>query len=170
MHITAKVDYALRAAAELAAAEPGRYVKGEAIAAAQGMPLRFVENILGGLAHAGLLESQRGSEGGYRLARPASGISLADVIRAVEGPLATVRGTVPEAIDYHGHARVLRDVWFAVRANLRAVAEHVTLADLAAGTIPEPIAEIAANPDAREHRRAPDGRVRPPRARRSQRA
>ncbi|HEU4658351.1 MAG TPA: Rrf2 family transcriptional regulator [Capillimicrobium sp.] len=166
MRISARADYALRAAAELAAAEPGRFVKGETIAAAQRMPHRFVENILGGLAHAGLVESQRGADGGYRLARPAQLISLADVIRAVEGPLATVRGAVPEAVDYHGHATALRDVWFAVRANLRAVAEHVSVADLAAGTIPARIAEIAADPDARRRRAAPVSRSR---ARRSPR-
>ena len=125
MRISAKADYAVRAAAELAAAGDERPVKGEAIAAAQGIPQNFLENILADLRHAGLVKSQRGADGGYRLARPAGEISVADVIRAVEGPLAAVRGEAPEDVSYAGAAAPLQDVWIAVRANLRDVVEHV---------------------------------------------
>lgn len=148
MRISAKADYAVRAAAELAAAGDGP-TKGEAIARAQDIPLKFLENILGDLRHAGLVRSQRGSEGGYWLNRPAVEISVADVIRAVEGPLASVRGQRPEDIDYVGAAAALDEVWFAVRANLRAVVESVTLADLAAGELPPAIAKLAADPETR---------------------
>src|ERR687892_1707064 len=108
MRVSAKVDYALRAAAELAAASDGP-VKGEQIASAQGIPLKFLENILLELRHAGLVQSQRGAEGGYWLARPAASITLADVIRAVEGPVANVRGEAPERVEYAGSAEPLRD-------------------------------------------------------------
>ena len=133
MRISAKVDYAVRAAVELAGAEEGEPMKGDALADAQGIPLKFLENILGELKHAGISRSQRGAEGGYWLARPADEITLADVIRAVEGPLASVRGESPEALSYDGRRGAARGVWVAVRANLRAVLETVTLADLAAG-------------------------------------
>src|ERR671936_1642645 len=103
MRVSAKVDYAVRAAVELAAAESGP-VKGEAISQAQDIPLKFLENILGELKHAGLVRSQRGVEGGYWLARPAEEITVADVIRAVEGPLASVRGASPETPEYGGTA------------------------------------------------------------------
>ena len=153
MRITAKADYAVRAAAELAGAETAdRPVKGEAIATVQGIPQNFLENILSDLRHAGLVKSQRGADGGYRLARPAAEVSVADVIRAVEGPLAAVRGEAPEDVAYVGAAAPLQDVWIAVRASLRGVVEHVTLADLAAGRIPSHIAELAGDPDARLRR------------------
>src|ERR687886_569913 len=119
MHVSAKADYAVRAALELAAAGPGP-VKGDRIAEAQQIPLKFLENILSDLRHAGYVQSQRGAEGGYWLARPAEAITLADVIRAVEGPIANVRGLRPEQVEYGGAAEQLRDVWIAVRANLRA--------------------------------------------------
>jgi len=147
MRVSAKVDYAVRAGAELAAAGEGP-VKGERIAQAQEIPLKFLENILLDLKHAGLVQSQRGVEGGYWLARPAAKISLADIIRAVEGPIANVRGLRPEQVEYAGAAESLRDAWVAVRANLRAVLETVTLADLAAGRLPDEVAAIAADPDA----------------------
>jgi Rrf2 family protein len=150
--ISAKADYAVRAAAELAAAGDERPVKGEAIASAQGIPQNFLENILADLRHAGLVKSQRGADGGYRLARPAADVSVADVIRAVEGPLAAVRGEAPEDVSYAGAAAPLQDVWIAVRANLRAVVEHVSLADLAAGHVPGEIARLAEDPDARLRR------------------
>src|ERR671931_145360 len=133
MRISAKADYAVRAAAELAASAGERPVKGEALATAQGIPQNFLENILADLRHAGLVKSQRGADGGYRLAKPAAEVIVADVIRAVEGPLAAVRGEAPEDVTYSGAAAPLQDVWIAVRANLRAVVEHVSLADLAAG-------------------------------------
>src|SRR5579875_1088839 len=121
MRISAKVDYAVRAAVELAAAGGDRPVKAERIATAQEIPLNFLENILGELRHAGLVRSQRGAEGGFRLAKPATEVSVADVIRAVEGPLATVRGAPPEEASYPGAAEALPRVWIAVRANLRHV-------------------------------------------------
>jgi Rrf2 family protein len=147
MRVSAKVDYALRACAELAAAGDGP-VKGDRIAQAQQIPLKFLENILLDLKHAGLVQSQRGAEGGYWLAVPPEEISLAEVIRAVEGPIANVRGMRPEQVEYAGTAAPFRDVWIAVRANLRAVLEVVTLADVAAGRLPDEVAAIAADPDA----------------------
>ena len=148
MRVSAKVDYAVRAGAELAAAAGSGPVKGERIAQAQEIPLKFLENILLDLKHAGLVQSQRGAEGGYWLAQPPEEIAVADVIRAVEGPIANVRGSRPEQVAYDGAAEPLREVWIAVRANLRAVLETVTLADLAAGRLPDEVAAIAADPDA----------------------
>ena len=147
MRVSAKVDYALRACAELAAGGDGP-LKGDRIAQAQQIPLKFLENILLDLKHAGLVQSQRGAEGGYWLSLSPEEISLAEVIRAVEGPIANVRGLRPEQVEYAGTAAPLRDVWIAVRANLRAVLEVVTLADLAAGRLPDEVAAIAADPDA----------------------
>ena len=148
MRVSAKADYALRAAAELAAAEGAGPLKGDSIAKAQGIPLKFLENILLELRHAGLVHSQRGAEGGYWLARPAAEISVAEIIRAVEGPLANVRGTRPESVEYPGPAAQLRDVWIALRASLRSVLESVSLADLAGGELPESVRALAADPDA----------------------
>src|SRR5437762_12067216 len=150
MRVSAKVDYALRACAELAAAGDGP-VKGDRLAQAQQIPLKFLENILLDLKHAGLVQSQRGAEGGYWLSLSPEEISLAEVIRAVEGPIANVRGLRPEQVEYAGTAAPLRDVWIAVRANLRAVLEVVTLADLAAGRLPDEVAAIAADPRSEEH-------------------
>ena len=147
MRISARADYAVRAAAELAAAGGGP-VKGEALATAQGIPPKFLENILGDLRHARLVRSQRGAEGGYWLARPAEEITIADIVRAVEGPLATVRGEPPEAVAYTGAAEPLQQVWIAVRKNLRAVVERVTLADVAAGRLPDHVTELARDPEA----------------------
>src|ERR1051325_7941313 len=145
MRVSAKVDYAVRAGAELAASADGP-VKGDRIAQAQQIPLKFLENILLDLTHAGLVQSQRGAEGGYWLARPADEISLADVIRAVEGPIANVRGLRPEQVEYVGAAAQLRNVWVAVRANLRAVLETVTLADVAAGAAAPTAGRAAPDP------------------------
>jgi len=147
MRVSAKVDYALRACAELAAAGEGR-VKGDRLAKAQAIPLKFLENILLDLKHAGLVQSQRGADGGYWLSLPPEEITLADVIRAVEGPIANVRGMPPQEVEYNGPAAPLQQVWIAVRANLRTVLEAVTLADLAAGHLPDEVAAIAADPDA----------------------
>jgi Rrf2 family protein len=147
MRVSAKVDYALRACAELAAAGDGP-VKGERVAQAQEIPLKFLENILLDLKHAGLVQSQRGAEGGYWLSRPPAEIPLAEVIRAVEGPIANVRGQRPEQVEYAGPAEPLKDVWIAVRASLRSVLENVTVADLAAGRLPDEVAAIAADPEA----------------------
>jgi Rrf2 family protein len=149
MRISAKADYAVRAAVELAAAaDEEKPVKAERIATVQGIPLNFLENILSQLRQAGIVRSQRGAEGGFRLAKPASQVTVADVIRAVDGPLASVRGGPPEEAAYDGAAEALPRVWIAVRANLRAVVEHVTLADVAAGRIPAKINRLADDPEA----------------------
>jgi Rrf2 family protein len=149
VRITAKADYAVRAAAELAAAQSDDLpVKGERLAAAQGIPRTFLENILGDLRKAGIVRTKRGAEGGYLLARPAKDISLADVLRAVEGPLAAVQGTRPEDLAYGGAARRLPEVWVAVRANLRGVLERVTLADLAGDALPRAVERLTAADDA----------------------
>ena len=148
MRISAKVDYALRAVVELAASGSDQPVKGERLAQAQEIPLKFLENILAELRHAGIVRSQRGVEGGYWLARPAGEISVADVIRAVEGSLANVRGLSPELLAYEGSAVPLRDVWIALRASLRSVLEEVTLADLASGELPESVEEMTRDPEA----------------------
>jgi Rrf2 family protein len=149
MRISAKADYAVRAAAELAAAQPhGRPVKGEQLAGAQRIPRKFLENILGDLRHAGLVRTRRGAEGGYALTRPAHEVSVAEVLRAVEGPLAAVQGVRPESLRYDGAAARLPEVWVALRANLRAVLERVTLADLAAGTLPDDVAALTTPADA----------------------
>jgi Rrf2 family protein len=148
VRVSAKSDYAVRAAAELAAAQAGGMpVRAEAIATAQSIPQRFLENILSDLRHAGIATSQRGAEGGHRLARPANEITVADVIRAVDGPLAAVRGERPESVSYNGPAEPLQRVWIAVRTNLRAVVENVTLQDLANGELPQPINALADDPD-----------------------
>lgn len=147
VRVSAKADYAIRAAVELAAAGDGP-LKGEWIAHAQDIPSNFLENILGDLRNAGLVASRRGADGGYWLARPAEEVSLADIIRAVDGPLANVRGVRSEQLSYEGSARPLRDVWVAVRASLRGVLEQVTLADLARGELPASVQALAADPDA----------------------
>jgi Rrf2 family protein len=149
MRISAKADYAVRACIQLAVAVEGeRPTKGEAVATAQGIPMKFLENILGDLRHAGLVRSQRGADGGYWLNRPPADVSVADIIRAVDGPLASVRGQRPEDVPYKGTAEPLQQVWIAVRQNLRAVLETVTLADLAAGALPAGIMKLADDPEA----------------------
>ncbi len=147
MRISAKADYAVRAMVELAANAGEKPVKAERLATAQGIPLNFLENILGELRHAGLVRSHRGAEGGFRLARDPALISVADVIRAVEGPLASVRGAPPEESQYDGASEALLRVWIAVRANLRSVVEHVTVADVAGGKLPAEIDRLADDPD-----------------------
>ena len=148
MKVSAKADYAIRAAVELAAAADEGPVKGERIASAQEIPPNFLENILADLRNGGIVVSRRGADGGYWLARPPDEISLADVIRVVDGPLANVRGIRSEQVSYHGSAEPLRDVWIAVRASLRSVLERVTLADLVAGELPENVRALADDPDA----------------------
>jgi Rrf2 family protein len=143
---TAKADYAVRAAVELAAV--GGLANAEQVAQAQDIPLNFLENILRDLRRAGIVESRRGQAGGYALARPAEEISVADVIRAVEGPLANVRGQAPESLAYPGSAEKLREVWVALRANIRAVLEGVTLADVARGELPARVEELTRDADA----------------------
>jgi Rrf2 family protein len=147
VRVTAKVDYAVRAAIELAAAPPGQPVKGDRLAEAQGIPVKFLENILSSLKRASLVRTQRGADGGYWLARAPEHITVADIVRAVEGPLANVRGEPPESVHYAGNAESLQRLWICVRANLRAVTEHVTLADLASGTLPPTIDALADDPE-----------------------
>jgi Rrf2 family protein len=147
MQISARADYALRALLTLAASDGG-LVKGETLASAQDLPLRFLENILTDLRRSGLVASRRGAEGGYQLARPASEIDVATVIRATDGPLAGVRGRRPEDVSYEGAAKSLQDVWIAVRVSLRQVLESVTLADIASGELPEPIRTLSQSPGA----------------------
>ena len=136
----------MRAALELAIAGGGP-LKREQIAQAQQIPIAFLQNILMEMRHAELVEAQRGRDGGIRLARPAAEITIADVVRAVSGPLATVRGTRPPAVEYNAAAEPLRDVWVALRANIRAVLERVTLADLASARLPAAVKKIAGDPE-----------------------
>jgi Rrf2 family protein len=147
MRISAKADYAVRAGAELAAAPDGRPMRAEEIARHQGIPVHFLINILNELKIGGIVQSQRGVKGGYRLARPAEAITLAAIIRAVEGPLASVHESRPEEMQYPGPAEPLRDVWVAVRANLRAVLETVTLAHLAGGALPSSVRRLLKEPE-----------------------
>jgi Rrf2 family protein len=147
MRVSAKADYAIRAMVELAAAGGG-HLKAERISQAQAIPLKFLENIMADLRQAGLVRSQRGTEGGYWLARPGEEITLAQVIRAVEGPLANVRGFRSEEVAYEGSSAPLREVWVAVRASLRSVLESVTLADVAGGELPESVVRLTADADA----------------------
>ncbi len=145
MHISAKADYAVRAAVHLASVSSGPTTT-EAIAAAQGIPGKFLESIMTGLKAAGVVRSQRGPSGGFWLSRPADAITVADVMRAVDGPLASVRGQRPEEVAYTGSAEPLQSVWLAVRSALREVLEHVTLADLATAHLPEAVLRRAGEP------------------------
>jgi len=146
--ISAKSDYAVRAAAELAAVGPGVLVKGEELARVQGIPLEFLENILRELRVAGVVVAQRGTEGGYGLARPAAEITVAEVLEAVERPLAGVQRVPLEDLDYRGAATRLADVWIAMRAGMQAVVGSVTLADLAAGELPDAVRAVIPIPEA----------------------
>jgi len=155
MHVSAKADYGMRALLVLAAAyeeAPTRLVKGDAIAASQDVPVKFLEGILRQLRQTGIVASQRGAEGGYRLDRAPSQVTIADVVRALDGPLAAVRGQRPEDIDYRGEAEHLREVWVAVRAAMRDVLERVTLSDVAQGAFPIEITRLLDEPGA-WHRR-----------------
>ncbi|HEV2071363.1 MAG TPA: Rrf2 family transcriptional regulator [Acidimicrobiales bacterium] len=156
MRVTAKVDYAVRAVVELAAAAPAA-VKGDELASRQGIPFKFLENILAELRRAGMLQSQRGAEGGYWLTVPPADVSVADIVRAVEGPLADVRRTPPEDLEYPGPAQALQRVWLAARASLRDVLEVVTVADIVAGRLPASVDDLLAKPGAWARRE-----VRPP--------
>jgi len=127
-------------------------VKAEALARAQDIPLKFLENILQGMRQAGLVESRRGPDGGHLLARPAAEIAIADIIRAIDGPLAGVGGRRPEELSYSGSAEPLREVWIAVRASVRSVLEEVTIADVAAGRVPSHVTQLSAQPGAWERR------------------
>lgn len=148
MRVSAKADYAVRAAVELAQAGDSTVVKGEQIASAQGIPLNFLENILLDLKQAGIVSSRRGPDGGYFLTVPAKQVSIADIMRAAEGPLATVRGVRPQNLDYSGSAEPLQRVWIALRASLRGVLEDVTLADVVSGRLPRSVLSLADDPEA----------------------
>jgi Rrf2 family protein len=148
MHVTAKADYAVRAVVELAGSGQGSPRKVDEVAKAQSIPVSFLENILTQLRSAGIVRSQRGPEGGYWLAHPAEEVNLADIIRAVEGPLVGVRGQRPEEVEYAGSAESLRQVWVALRANLRKVLENVTVADVAAGRLPKEVLALTREEEA----------------------
>ncbi len=148
MRISAKVDYAMRALVELAAGSSGRPVTAERLAGAQGIPQKFLQNILLELRRAGIAESHRGPDGGHALARPADRITVADVIRAVDGPLGSVAGHAPEDMEYRGHTARLRDTWVAVRASVRTVLEGITVADIASDELPASISGLLDGTDA----------------------
>jgi Rrf2 family protein len=152
MHVTAKADYAIRAVVELADSSQQSPRKVDEVAQAQRIPVSFLENILTQLRSSGVVRSQRGPEGGYWLAQPPEELDLARVIRAVEGPLVGVRGQPPEEIEYVGSAESLKQVWVAVRANLRNVLEHVTVADVAAGNLPKEVLALTRAEEAWEAR------------------
>lgn len=147
MHISAKVDYAVRALVALAATD-GELLSGVELANSQGLPPKFLEGILAELRRGRLVMSQRGAVGGYRLARAATAISIADVMRVIDGPLAEVRGMRPEATSYEGPAKDLQEVWIAVRASLRNVLERTTIADIASGKLPSHVKRLTADPEA----------------------
>ena len=147
MRLSARADYALRAAVELAAADGG-HVTAEQLARAQQIPGKFLEAILTQLRRAGLVRSQRGPEGGFWLAKPAADIALADIIRAIDGQLVGVRGERPENIGYIGAAGPLQNVWIALRANERAILEEVTLENIATGHLPDRVVELTDDPRA----------------------
>jgi Rrf2 family protein len=148
VQISAKADYAVRALLVMAAQAEQKPLTGRAIATTQGMPVKFVENTLVELRVSGLVRSQRGTGGGFRLGRAADQITIAEIVRAVDGPLAQVRGDRPETLAYPAPAEQLQHVWIAVRATIRGVLEHVTLADVVAGTLPDPIRALTLDPDA----------------------
>ncbi|MFF5367937.1 RrF2 family transcriptional regulator [Streptomyces sp. NPDC013187] len=151
MRISARADYAVRAVVELAVRQGEGSVKAETVATAQDIPHKFLEGILGDLRRGGVVDSRRGGGGGYRLAREAAEITVADVIRAVDGPIVSVRGERPTGLAYSGTAEPLLPLWIALRANVRRILEGVTVADLAAGALPEPVERLAAEPAAWEN-------------------
>jgi len=153
VRISAKTDYAIRAAAELAAVAGEGWTRTESVAQVQGIPLPFLLNILAELRSAGLVHSRRGVDGGYRLARSPEEITVADVIRAVDGPLANIAGALPEEVAYTGAATALRETWIALRVQMRSVLERVTLADLISGRLPEDVTALLAQEDAWRARR-----------------
>ncbi len=148
MHVTAKADYAVRAVVELADSAQDSPRKVDEVAQAQKIPVSFLENILTQLRSSGIVRSQRGPEGGYWLAQPADEVNLAQIIRAVEGPRVGIRGQRPEEIEYVGSAESLQQVWIALRANLRKVLEHVTIADVAAGKPPKEVLALTREEEA----------------------
>ncbi len=155
MNISARVDYGVRALLLIAKGSstgPENKVKADEIAQAQGLPIKFLEGILSALKGADIIVSHRGASGGYRMAKPASQVSIADVVRALDGPLAEVRGQRPEDMDYQDPATHLRDVWVATRGALRSVLEHVTLQDILDGRMPAEVQHFLAEPGAWQRR------------------
>lgn len=152
MQVSARVDYGVRALAELARRSEGQLVTSEELAGVQGLPVKFLESILTQLRRAGLVVSKRGAVGGFRLSRDADQIAIAEVFRALDGPIAAVRGQAPEDLEYSGAAEHLGEVWIATRAALRTVLEVVTLADLASGNLPDHVRELLTHPGAWERR------------------
>ncbi|MDO8145709.1 MULTISPECIES: Rrf2 family transcriptional regulator [Isoptericola] len=148
MRVSAKADYAVRATAELAAGDDGAPVPAESLAEAQHIPHRFLESILRDLRREGIVASRRGARGGYVLARPADQVTVADVVRAVDGPLVFVRDERPADLDYEGAAADLLHVWVALRASVRRVLEEVTVSDLAAGSLPDEIRSLTSSDSA----------------------
>ena len=151
VRVSAKADYAVRATIELAAGYDSGPMKGDQIAETQDIPVRFLENILGDLRHHGLVESRRGAEGGYWLSRRPDEITIGEVMRAAEGPLASVRGERPDALDYGGSAGPLREVWVALRNNVWGIVDNVSLADVIADNIPTGVKELGKKPDLRAY-------------------
>ena len=147
MRVSAKADYAVRAAVELAVAPADQPVQSEVIAAAQQIPLPFLANILVELRQHGLVQSEQGADSGYRLARTPSEITIGEVISSVDGPLASVHGAEPDQLAYHGTAEPLKGVWVALRTNVHSVLDTVTLADVVAGALPDPVRGLAEHPD-----------------------
>ena len=147
VRVSAKADYAVRAMIELAGASEERPVAGEQIAGAQEIPLRFLDPILTELRYAGLVRGRPGEDGGYWLARPPGELTLAEIISELDGPLASVRGEPPEELSFPGDAKPLREVWIALGANMRQVLDSVTIADLVAGQLPEPVRRLASDPE-----------------------
>jgi Rrf2 family protein len=152
VRVSAKADYAVRAVLELTDASSEEPAKGEAVSEAQEIPARFLENILSELRQQGLVQSRRGADGGYWLARPADQITIAEVIRAVDGPLASVRGEGPEEVRYQGVAAPLQQVWVALRTNIRSVLETVTLADVVADELPATVTAVLSRDDVPDQR------------------
>ena len=154
MRLSARVDYALRATTELAAAQldagadAPQPVTAERLATGQQIPAKFLESILVQLRRGGIVAAQRGPDGGYWLMRPASEISLADIIRVIDGPLAHIRNTRPEDLGYQGVAKPLQEVWIALRASEREILELVTIADVASADLPERVKDLVADPEA----------------------
>ena len=148
MRVSAKSDYALRALIEMASRSDGRAVSAEELGKSQEIPHGFLQAILADMRRAGIVASQRGQSGGWRFAKKPADVSVADVIRAVDGPLANIGGLRPDQLSYDGTAVALKDIWIAVRASLRAVLEEVTLADVAAGELPAAVTQAIEDPDA----------------------
>ncbi len=155
MQLTAKADYAVRAVVELAGSSSDSPRRVDSVATAQSIPVPFLENILAQLRSSGIVRNRRGRTGGYWLARPADEISLADIIRAVEGPLVGVRGQPPEEVEYLGSAEPLQQVWVALRVNLRKVLENVTVAEVAVGKLPRDVLALTREEEI-SHARWPD--------------